>query len=126
MALGTIPRTATPTTGTGSEFRQQRFVKLPSETIRTAGEANIDTLFAELRRYARSHHVNMLELIAEHLTDDLPVSVAQFISAYLDDRKPESTPETVNYRAFFGSGRSDISERMEEIIYGPDSNDTDE
>lgn len=81
---------------------------------------DIEALFEAIREYARNQHKSMLELIAEHVLDELPMSMAQKIKRYLEDRKPKVKPGEVKYRAFFSSGRSDLSERMEEIIYGPD------
>jgi hypothetical protein len=83
----------------------------------------IDELFDAIRRYAREHHKSVLELIAEHALDDLPVSVGSMIKDYFEERRPQVRPGEVKYRGLFSSGRSDLSERMEEIIYGPDTGD---
>jgi len=76
--------------------------------------------FAAIREHARNHHLSMLEVIAEYALDDLPVSVGNMIKDYLEEHKPKVKPGEVRYTGLFASGRSDLSARMEEIIYGAD------
>jgi hypothetical protein len=89
-----------------------------AETTKTP--LSIEELFAAIRRYAREHHLSMLDVIAEHALDDLPVTVGNFIRDYIEERKPKVKPGEVTFKGLFSSGRSDLSERMEEIIYGPE------
>jgi hypothetical protein len=84
---------------------------------------DITGYFEAIRQYAREHQQSVLEVIAEYALADLPMSIGQMIKDYLEERKPKVKPGEVQYRTFFSSGRSDISERMEEIIYGPESGD---
>ncbi len=91
-----------------------------SQIDNQAAAADIAELFEQIRRHARENHQSMLELIAEYLIDDLPVSIGQTIKRYVEDSKPKVKPEDVTFEGLFASGRSDISERMEEIIYGPE------
>jgi hypothetical protein len=88
-------------------------------------DLDIEDLFAAVREYGRQHHQSVLELIAEYALEDLPPRIAQTISDYLAERIPKAVPGEIKHRAFFASGRSDISERMEEIIYGSDSDEHD-
>lgn len=106
-----------------------RYTRLPYDhawtphdvrTVTSESEQDITSLFDAIRQYAAKQQVSLLELLAEHVLDDLPISVGRFITEYLEERKPKIEPGEVEYRASFASGRSDISERIEEIIYGPD------
>lgn len=93
-------------------------------SARTAGTTlQVGDFFAAIRRYAQTHHTTVLELIAEYALDDLPISVGQMIVSYLEEHRPKVQPGDVKPHPFFSSGRSDISERMEEIIYGPDQDE---
>lgn len=78
-------------------------------------------LFEALRRYAQQHHVSMLELIAEYALDDLPTTIGRAIQDKVEESKPKVNAGEVKYWATFDSGRSDISEHMEDIIYGSDA-----
>jgi hypothetical protein len=84
---------------------------------------DISEIVAALRRYAQQNHKSMLEVVAEHLLDDLPFSISNVIKEKMEELKPKVESGEVEYWATFHSGRSDISERMEEIIYGPDEED---
>jgi hypothetical protein len=83
----------------------------------------INELFDNLRSYAREHNKSVLELIAEHALADLPINIGRMIRNYLEERKPKVKPGEVKYTGLFSSGRSDLSERMEEIIYNLDQGD---
>lgn len=83
----------------------------------------IEDLFAALREHARQRQISVLELIAEYALDDLPISIAQTIEDYLQDKRPKTRPGEVKFEGLFSSGRSDLSTRIEEIIYDPDPGD---
>lgn len=93
------------------------------EELAKSPELEISELFDKIREYAREHQQSMLELLGEHLLDDLPYSVGNVIKDYLESNMPQVEPGQVKYWATFDSGRSDISERIEEIIYGTDTED---
>ena len=84
---------------------------------------NIAEHFDAIRRYARAEQKSVLEVIAENALDDLPMSIGQMIKDYLEERTPKVKPGEVKYKGLFASGRSDLSERMEEIIYCPEPGD---
>lgn len=63
--------------------------------------------------------VARFELSTKHAVGDLVLSAGQLIPQDLATRKSPAQPDAVRYRAFLASGRSDISARLEEIIYGP-------
>jgi hypothetical protein len=44
---------------------------------------DINALFAAIRRYTQQKHISMLELVAEHLIDDLPFSIGYVIKEKL-------------------------------------------
>ena len=103
-------------------YLEIRSTPLRNVRVQTAqASPDVEDLFAAIREYGRQHHQSVLELIAEYALEDLPPRIAQTISDYLAERTPKAAPGEIKYRAFFASGRSDISERMEEIIYGSDS-----
>ena len=104
-----------------TELTEEPVVRLKTQTAGTGG--GITELFAAIRLYGQTHQKSVLELIAEYALDDLPISIAQTIKYYLEERKPQVKPGEVNFTGLFSSGRSDLSERMEEIIYGADSGD---
>ncbi len=121
----TYPQTPVRHFYTGGADARQLFLTAPSPesgeavSFHTRGTA-IDDHFAAIRAYAGEHHLSVLELIAEYALDDLPVSVGNMIKDYLEEHKPKVKPGEVKYRGLFSSGRSDLSARMEEIIYGID------
>jgi hypothetical protein len=80
----------------------------------------VGELFAAMRRYAQEQQKSVLELIAEYALDDLPISIGQTIQDYLQEHQPKVKPEDITFDGLFSSGRSDLSVRVEEIIYGPD------
>lgn len=84
----------------------------------------VEELFAAIRRSAQDQQKSVLELIAEYALDDLPISIGQAIQGYLEERKPKVKPEDVTFEGLFSSGRSDLSVRVEEIIYGPEESET--
>jgi hypothetical protein len=121
---------AADTTGTTRSYSPSYLgivsTSLRNVRVQTAqASPDIEDLFVAVREYARQHHQSMLELIAEYALEDLPPHIAGTISDYLAERAPKAAPGEIKYRAFFASGRSDISERMEEIIYGSDSDEHD-
>jgi hypothetical protein len=130
--LQTSPRPKignTYTSGTATlEEQQQASVSVPqgypAQAVGTTSNHIAEEFFAAHRRYAREHHMSMLELIAEHALDDLPISVGRMLKEYIEERKPKVKPGEVEYKGLFASGRPDLSERLEEIIYGPDSEDS--
>ena len=89
----------------------------------SASSTDINDLVNQLRRYARQNHISMLELIAEQLVDELPFDIGRTIKDKVEQSKPKVKPGEVEYWGTFASGRSDISERMEEIIYGSETDD---
>ncbi len=130
MVLSKSPHTLTGGTINHLEFvralgRSEGVSPAPLYSELTSADAGDDQYIADhvaaIRRYAQTQHVTVLEVLAAHLLDDLPVSVADFITDYLEERKPQSEPGQVAYRTFFASDRPDLSEKMEDIIYGTDS-----
>lgn len=83
-------------------------------------DVSAEALVAATQRSAQQNQQSMLEWLADHALDYLPISIGRTIREYIEERKPKVKPGEVKYRVFFSSGRSDISERMEEIIYGSD------
>ena len=125
-----FPLPATDTSGTTRSYSPTYFDVSKSslrhmQVLTAQASPRIEDLFAAVRAYGRQHHKSVLELIAEYALDDLPPRIAQTISDYLAERTPKAKPGEIEYRAFFASGRSDISERMEEIIYGSDPDEHD-
>lgn len=127
--LQTSPRLKIGHTYTGGtatlEEQQQDSVSVPqgypAQAVRSTSNYAAEELFATLRRYARDHHMSMLELIAEYALDDLPIGVGRMIKEYIEERKPKVKPGEVAFKGLFASGMPDLSVRVEEILYGPDS-----
>lgn len=97
-----------------------------SEELANSPELEISELFDKLREYAREHHQSVLELVGEYLLNDLPYSVGNVIRQKLEDRHPQGKPEGRKFEGLFASGCSDLSERMEEILYGKVSDDSED
>jgi hypothetical protein len=119
---------AKDTSGTTRSFRPSYLDTVSTSwrnvrVLTAKASPDIEDLFVALREYGQQQHKSVLELIAEYALEDLPPRIAQTISDYLAERTPNAKPGEIKYRAFFASGRSDISERMEEIIYGSDSDE---
>jgi hypothetical protein len=109
-----------------SEFSIEHLPTTMTQSQETDSTADIVELFATIRRYGQEQGLSVLELIAQYAIDDLPMSIGYQIKDYVEAHKPKVKPGQVKYRKFFSSGRSDISERMEEIIYGPEEPGDDE
>lgn len=59
------------------------------------------------------------ELSTKQTVGDLVLSAGLLAPQALAARRLPAPPDVVRYRAFLASGRSDISARLEDIIYGP-------
>ena len=89
------------------------------QTLDAIADNDVAAIFAALRRYAQRRRQSMLELIIAYATDDLPVGLSYTLEEYLEEQKSPVQPGEVEERTFFASGGARLSERVEEIIYGP-------